>query len=209
MKELSKEGQVNLKEKFMKKNNNPYLPGKFFLFFFLGLILIPAISPGASPRDAQLITDTNYFPLARKIIQEAKSSIRVMMFEMAFYEKHPQTPSNLLIKELIAARQRGLKVEVILEVKESRDRTTVRNQQTGKILAAGGVEVIYDSPLKTMHAKCLVVDEQIILLGSTNWTFYALTNNNEVSILLHSPKLAKELINYFNQVKATGQQERK
>ncbi|MGB9698799.1 MAG: phospholipase D-like domain-containing protein [Thermodesulfobacteriota bacterium] len=191
----------------MKKNNNSSFQLKIFLFFFLFLILIPSISLSASWPVAQLITDTNYFPIARKIIQEAKSSIRVMMFEMAYYEKHPETPSNLLIKELIAARQRGIKVEVILEVKESRDRTTVRNQQTGKILAAGGVEVIYDSPLKTMHAKCLVVDEQIILLGSTNWTFYALTNNNEVSILMRSPELARELIEYFKKVKVTGQKE--
>ncbi len=165
------------------------------------------LPPGSSLQDVQLITDTNYFPMAKKIIQEAQASIRVMMFEMAYYEKFPKTPSNLLIKELIAARKRGVKVEVILEVKEDKDRASVRNRQSGKILAAGGLEVIYDSLHKTMHAKCLVVDEKIILLGSTNWTFYALTNNNEVSLLLRSPELARELIKYFNKVKAAGQKE--
>lgn len=188
----------------MRKNKVLISTYQLFLLLFILLILTISISPGASRPDAQLITDINYFPMAKKIIQEAKSSIRVMMFEMAYYEKHPGTPSNLLIQELIAARKRGIKVEVILEIKESGDRTTIRNQQTGKILAAGGVEVIYDSPFKTMHAKCLMVDEQIILLGSTNWTFYSLTNNNEVSLLLRSPELARELIDYFKRVKATG-----
>lgn len=191
----------------MRKNNVIIFTYQFFLLLIIMLILIPSISPGASLPDAQLITDTNYFPTARKIIQEAKSSIRVMMFEMAYYAKHPNTPSNLLIQELIAARKRGIWVEVILEHKESKDRTTIRNQQTGKVLAAGGVEVIYDTSMKTMHAKCLVVDEQTILVGSTNWTFYALTNNNEVSILLRSPEIAKEMIKYFNKIKATGQKE--
>ncbi len=189
----------------MRKNYRLILICRFFLFFFIGLTFIPPISSGFSVQDVQLITDINYFPMAKKIIQEAQASIRVMMFEMAYYEKFPETPSNLLIKELIAARKRGVKVEVILEVKEDKDRTSVRNRQSGKILAAGGVEVIYDSPHKTMHAKCLVVDEKIILLGSTNWTFYALTNNNEVSLLLRSPELARELIKYFNKVKAAGQ----
>jgi phosphatidylserine/phosphatidylglycerophosphate/cardiolipin synthase-like enzyme len=41
-------------------------------------------------------------------------------------------------------------------------------------------------------------------LGSTNWTYYALTNNNEVSVLIRSKELAKELVDYFNRVKATG-----
>lgn len=191
----------------MRKNNIIMLARQFSLLFFLLVTFTPPISSGASLQEAQLIMDTNYFPTALKIIQEAKSSIRVMMFEMAYYEKHPHTPSNLLIKELIAARQRGIKVEVILEVKETKDRTTIRNQQTGKILSAAGVKVIYDSPFKTMHAKCLIVDDKIILMGSTNWTFYALTNNNEVSILLRSPELARELIDYFNRVKELGQKQ--
>jgi phosphatidylserine/phosphatidylglycerophosphate/cardiolipin synthase-like enzyme len=49
-----------------------------------------------------------------------------------------------------------------------------------------------------------VVDGQLALVGSTNWTYYALTNNNEVSVLIRSKEVAKVLVDYFNQVKATG-----
>ena len=92
------------------------------------------------------------------MIQEAKHSIQVMMFEMGYYDRNPNTPSNLLIRELINAKKRGVKVEVILEVREGEDRTTKRNRHTGKILSDGRVEVIYDSLFKTTHAKCMVVD---------------------------------------------------
>lgn len=161
-------------------------------------------SLGLPAEDIQLVTDAQYFQVARKIIQEAKHSIQVMMFEMGYYDQHPNTPSNLLIKELIEARKRGVKVEVILEVREGEDRTTKRNRHTGKILSEGGVEIIYDSLSKTTHAKLMVVDSQLTLLGSANWTFYALTNNNEASALIRSKEVAKELIDYFNKVKATG-----
>jgi phosphatidylserine/phosphatidylglycerophosphate/cardiolipin synthase-like enzyme len=97
-----------------------------------------------------------------------------------------------------------VKVEVILEVREGEDRTTKRNRQTGKILSEGGVKVIYDSLSKTNHAKWMVVDGESTLLGSTNWTYYALTNNNEVSVLIQSKELAKALLDYFHQVKAKG-----
>lgn len=174
------------------------------LFIFLLSTFYFPLSFGLPAEDVQLVTDAQYFQVARKIIQEAKHSIQVMMFEMGYYDQHPNTPSNLLIKELIEARKRGVKVEVILEVREGEDRTTKRNRHTGKILSEGGVEVIYDSFSKTTHAKLMVVDGQLTLLGSANWTFYALTNNNEASILVRSKEVAKELIDYFNKVKATG-----
>ena len=161
-------------------------------------------SSGLPAEDVQLVIDAQYFQVAKKIIQEAKHSIQVMMFEMGYYDQHSNTPSNLLIKELIAARKRGVKVAVILEVREGEDRTTKRNRHTGKILSEGGVEIIYDSLSKTTHAKLMVVDSQLTLLGSANWTFYALTNNNEASVLIRSKEVAKELIDYFNKVKATG-----
>jgi len=148
--------------------------------------------------------DAQYFQIAKKMIQEAKSSIHIMMFEMGYYDKYPNTPSNLLIQELINAKKRGVKVEVILEVKEERDRTAERNRHTGKILSEGGVEVIYDPLFKTTHTKLMVVDGHLTLLGSTNWTYYALTNNYEASVLIRSKEVAKELIDYFNKVKATG-----
>jgi phosphatidylserine/phosphatidylglycerophosphate/cardiolipin synthase-like enzyme len=175
------------------------------LFIFLlpfTNFLVPSF--GLPAEDVQLVVDTQYFQIAKKIIQEAKHSIQVMMFEMGYYDKYPNTPSNLLIKELIDAKKRGVRVEVILEVKEGEDRATKRNRQTGKILSEGGVDVIYDSLSKTTHTKLMVVDGHLTLLGSTNWTYYAMINNHEASVLIRSKEVAEELIDYFNRVKATG-----
>jgi len=174
------------------------------LFLILLFIFHLPDALGLPAEDVQLVTDGQYFQVAKKMIQDAKTSIQVMMFEMGYYEKFPNTPSNLLIKELVHAKKRGVRVEVILEVKEGKDRTTERNRHTGKILSDGKVEVIFDSLFKTTHAKCMVVDGSVILLGSTNWTYYALTNNNEVSVLIRSKEVAKAFSDYFNQVKATG-----
>jgi len=174
------------------------------LFFLLLSTFYSPCSHGFPAEDVQLVMDAQYFQVAKKMIYEAKTSIQVMMFEMGYYDQYPNTPSNLLIKELIDAKKRGVRVEVILEVKEGKDRTTERNRHTGKILSEGGVEVIYDPLFKTTHAKLMVVDGKLTLLGSTNWTYYALTNNNEASILIRSKEVARALLDYFNQLKATG-----
>jgi phosphatidylserine/phosphatidylglycerophosphate/cardiolipin synthase-like enzyme len=174
------------------------------LFFLSFSTLYSPCVIGFPAEDVQLVMDAQYFEVAKKLIQEAKTSIQVMMFEMGYYDSYPNTPSNLLIKELIDATKRGVKVEVILEVKEGEDRTTKRNRHTGKVLSEGGVKVIYDPLFKTTHAKFMVVDGRLTLLGSTNWTFYALTSNHEASVFIRSEEFARELVDYFNKVKAAG-----
>ena len=159
---------------------------------------------GLPAEDIRVVTNDQYYRVARELIQGAKQSVRVMMFDMAYYAKHADAPTNVLIRELIGAKKRGVKVEVILEVREGEDRVTKGNRRTGKILSEGGVEVVYDSLLKTTHAKLMIVDEQSILLGSTNWTYNALSTNNEASVLIRSKEVARELLDYFAQVKGTG-----
>jgi len=159
---------------------------------------------GLPARNVEVVMDAQYFETAKKMILEAKTSIQIMMFEMRYYDEHPNSPSNLLIKALIDAKKRGVKAEVVLEVREDEDRTTQGNRRTGKMLSAAGVEVIYDPLFKTTHTKCMIVDGELTLLGSTNWTYHALTSNNELSLLIQSKELAKEMINYFNRLKASG-----
>ncbi len=172
------------------------------LFLLLSTFCIPgAFSSPAE--DVQSVTDKQYFQTAQKMIRESGESIYVMMFEMGYYEDHPDTPSNLLIRDLIDAKKRGVKVQVILDVREGEDRTTKRNRHTGKILSAGGVDVIYDSLSRTTHAKMMIVDRKLVLVGSTNWTYYALTDNHEASVLIRSKEVAREMIDYFNRIKST------
>ena len=177
----------------------------FALFLVLPIAAFHIQSSFGLPAESiEIVTDREYVPVAQKLMKEAKTSIQVMMFEMGYYEGRSTTPSNLLIKALIDAKKRGVKVEVILEVREDADRTSKRNRHSGKILSDGGVDVIFDSPKRTTHAKLMIVDAQMTLLGSTNWTYYALTHNHEASLLIRSKEVAKGLTDYFNQVKATG-----
>ena len=151
-----------------------------------------------------MVTDGRYVPVALKLIREAKASIQVIMFEMAWYSQHRETPSNQLIQALIEARRRGAKVEVILETREGKDRTAERNRITGKRLAEAGVEVYFDSPSRTTHAKSLVFDGRLALVGSTNWTYSALTDNSEVAVLIRSKEAARELGDYFSRLRASS-----
>jgi len=38
------------------------------------------------------------------------------------------------------------------------------------------------------------------MIGSTNWSFYAIEKNHEANILIYSPQMAGEFENYFRQL---------
>ncbi len=70
------------------------------------------------------------------------------------------------------------------------------------------VEVAYDPLTTNTHAKLVIIDGIITILGSTNWTYYSLAHNNEVSVLIKSKEVAQKLSDYFQRIWKTCQHER-
>jgi len=154
--------------------------------------------------NTRLLLNRDYFPEVKKIINDSNRSIKMIMFEASYYKKFKNSPSNQLIDALIKAKKRGVDVEVILDVRQKSDRTTKRNLETGKRLTNAGVEVIFDTEQITTHSKLLIIDEKIVVIGSTNWTYNALTSNHESSIVFDSRGTAIELMEFFEKIKKTG-----
>jgi cardiolipin synthase len=152
----------------------------------------------------QLLLDRDYFPEVKKMINNSNRSIKMIMFEASYYKKFKNSPSNQLIDALIKAKKRGVDVEVILDIRQKSDRSTKRNLETGKMLTNAGVEVTFDTEQITTHSKLLIIDEKIIVIGSTNWTYNALNANHESSIVFDSRETATELMEFFEKIKKTG-----
>lgn len=165
------------------------------------ILLILNMSAGPLPAEGiEVITDRQYERVVGDAFTHARSSIRMMMFEARYYERHRNSPTNLLIEQLIAARRRGVDVKVILERREEKDRVSTSNLKTGALLSRGGVEMRYDPLHTTTHSKLLIIDGEISVVGSTNWTYSALEKNHEVSVLIRSPQVARTLQDYFQEV---------
>jgi cardiolipin synthase len=176
------------------------LPKSTGLVISLLLLLLHSDSFGLPARDVQVITDREYFEVVQTCFKEAQSSIKVMMFEASYYEKYPNSPTNILIRELIAAHKRGVSVKVILERRDERQQESVNNEKTGTMLSREGVDVVYDPVTVTTHTKLLIVDGTISVVGSTNWTYSALEKNHEVSVLIRSSEVARRLQDYFQTI---------
>ncbi|WP_374608221.1 cardiolipin synthase [Thermomonas sp.] len=106
-------------------------------------------------------------------------------------------PDELIIKALLAARHRGVRVRVILPGKHI-DSETVRlasKAHWGELLL-GGVE-IYEYQPTMMHNKLLIVDGEMTSVGSTNFDVRSFQLNDEASLNVYDAGFAARMTEVF------------
>ena len=152
-----------------------------------------ALPPGAP----QLLENGAYGTVLLDRIHGAKRRI-ICVFYLFRIGKSAENQPRAVASALIAAQRRGVEVTVILEggkLVEKENRTATR------LLAQGGVRVVFAPAGVTTHAKAVGIDDRFVLIGSHNLTQAALRHNNELSVLLDSPQLAARLRNYLERLK--------
>jgi HKD family nuclease len=162
----------------------------------------------ATPADVQNISSDKYFDTALNEINQAQSSIFLVMYLISITPDQPESQPSRLLKALINAKDRGVDVKVILDQSinfetDSLDDAvlTNKNQQSYELLKKNGVSVFFDESQTFTHAKTLVIDNKTVLIGSSNWSKSALTRNNETNVLIRSEAFAQEIIKDLNQIK--------
>ncbi len=170
-----------------------------FVYFFY-LVLLTSNPQKQVFAKLKPVFNENYFPTAENLIINAKKEIFLCMFQFSYYKDKPESYSNKLAEKLIEKAKQGVKIKILLESGEPFLGNDFYNsvQEISKILKHKNIEIKYDPRRKTTHAKFLVVDSKFVLLGSTNWTYYGLQENNESNVLIESQEVAETFKEYFN-----------
>jgi len=106
-------------------------------------------------------------------------------------------PDALIIQALIAARQRGVRIRVLVPG-EHIDSETVRLASKalwGRLLQSG-VEIHEYLPTM-MHVKLLVVDRELVSVGSTNFDIRSFRLNDEASLNIYHHAFAERMTAVF------------
>ena len=107
-------------------------------------------------------------------------------------------PDELTHNALIAARQRGVTVRILVPG-EHIDSDTVRlasKAEWGPLLQAG-VE-IYEYLPTMMHNKLLIIDKEMVSVGSTNFDVRSFRLNDEASLNVYDHAFAEKMTRVFN-----------
>ncbi len=130
-------------------------------------------------------------PCTRKIVDEigsAKREINVAMFTFT---------SRKIARALVKAKERGVKIRVIVDEGTSKARFCV----VPLLLSRGiDVRVKRGSGGGLMHNKFAVIDGSTVLTGSFNWTVSAQRRNDENLLIIRDKKLAQAYRNRFERL---------
>ncbi len=126
-------------------------------------------------------------PLAdvlHKLFHRARSSIQLTMAYFA--------PSNALIDELCAAARRGVRVQLMLPNCCDVMLLVWAARSFYEKLLSAGVE-IYERQGAILHAKTMVIDGEISMIGSTNLDYRSVEYNCELSVMIRSRELGRQV----------------
>jgi cardiolipin synthase len=106
-------------------------------------------------------------------------------------------PDELMRSELIRARERGVRVRVLLPDKHL-DSDTVRLASKGGWgpLLQRGIE-IYEYEPTMMHSKMLIFDGEVVSVGSTNFDMRSFERNDEASLNVYDVEFARAMGDVF------------
>ncbi len=143
------------------------------------------------------INDRDYYPAVLKLINEAEHSIRACLYQVTWYEEYPGSSSNNLVDALANAARRGVEVVAVIDRSSFRGDHDEKNQFVAEKLAEAGVSVYLDPDEVQSHQKLLIVDRDVVVVASINWSYYSLDKNREVATILWSPEAGRRYEHYF------------
>jgi cardiolipin synthase A/B len=101
-----------------------------------------------------------------------------------------------LMKAMVAARKRGVKVRVMLNL--ARRSGEADNIETKKRLETADIEVADSNPaFDVTHEKSMVIDDEIAYVKSLNWVTKNLTETRDYAVVTTRAKEVEEIIDCF------------
>ena len=159
---------------------------------------------------AQTLVGEEYLALTRYALLRARDRVWAQQFVTdARPSQDVEGHVRYLLHGLAEARARGVDVRVLLTpiYPDLGPRYDV-NEPVARFLAARGVPVrrFVGSPRRPrLHAKAILVDESLAIVGNANWTPNALTGeNHERSLAVRSYDLVATLAGRFERAWSHG-----
>lgn len=120
-------------------------------------------------------------------IDEAKTSIKIVVFDWRWYPNDSGNPCQLFNQSIVRAVARGVRVRVV-----------TNNFDIVATLKGIGAEAKKLITKKLVHAKLMIIDDDIVVIGSHNYTQSAFTMNFEISVMYTDVESVKGFNDFFN-----------
>ena len=121
------------------------------------------------------------------LIKKSKKSIDIIVFDWGWYPDEIGEPIQIFNNAIFNANKHGVNVRAIVQ---KRLINTILNNLNIN------AKILHSS--KLLHIKLMIIDGEIAILGSHNYTKNAFNVNHEVSIIVKDQTSIEKLTEYFN-----------
>lgn len=141
--------------------------------------------PPSIPKNEVIIND-EYAKALISRINSAEKSIYIFMYDWRWYKNDFSCDMSLINSALVRAVRRGVKIFALLN-----------SSEIVETLNSLGIQAKQLNIKKLLHAKAVIIDEFVCIIGSHNFTENAMGLNLEISQITEDSYVAKKIINYF------------
>jgi phosphatidylserine/phosphatidylglycerophosphate/cardiolipin synthase-like enzyme len=120
------------------------------------------------------------------LIEQAKKEILIIVFDWRWYPEQPSYSIQKFNQAIIQKAKSPVSIKVILITKD-----------TARILKEQGVEVSVREFGGLVHSKLILIDDDIVVIGSHNFTYNAFETNFESSVIIKDEFANSEFKKYF------------
>lgn len=121
------------------------------------------------------------------ILQSKLSAAEESIYFATYSFTHPKIANELIIKH-----SNGVKVKGIIE--------TGSPYSQFETLKSNNIDVVEDTPKRTLHHKFFVIDEKTVITGSFNPTRNGDERNDENVVVINDERVAIRYLNEFKQI---------
>jgi len=148
---------------------------------------LPVVDVDGTQVEVYFSPDDGTMERVLELVQNAQESVLFMAYSFT---------DDDLAMAMIEAKNSGLNVVGVMDKAQALSNTGGEFQN----LLENGIDVRLDGNPKSMHHKVIIIDGQIVVTGSYNFSKSAKTRNDENTLILHSSEIAELYIEEFERV---------
>jgi len=152
-----------------------------------------------SIKSAIPLPDRHYYYFLRNAIESAKYRIWGSIFLVNVTREHDyHLEVRDIIKLLSYKRSLGINVRVIIGHSKTTPAIREADEIARRYMHSRGILVRrYKGTKTSTHSKYVIIDDDLVVLGSHNWTMNAFSKSKEDSIAIYSKEINRELDRQF------------
>lgn len=121
------------------------------------------------------------------LIQQSKKSIDIIVYDWRWYPDQIGSIIQKFNNAIVIEARKGKKIRAI-----------VNSPQILSILKENHIEAKKIDSYRKVHVKLMIIDDEIAILGSHNYSLSAFTLNYEISVIIHNKEVVNRLKTFFN-----------